>query len=183
MKRSSTRKIVTLLSLLFFLFVSIWQDKLVIDKKESSVLSEISEFKTQLPNELNESDEVKVERVVDGDTIVIEGNKHVRYIGINTPEITKGKNECYGKLAFEQNKKLVEGKVVRLEKDVSETDKYGRLLRYVFIGETLINNELVKNGFARSSTYPPDIKYQDLFKSSEHFARENLLGLWNECTQ
>lgn len=125
----------------------------------------------------------KVLRVVDGDTIEIEGGEKVRYIGINAPEtVAPGKPVgCYGHEALNKNKELVEGKIVRLEKDISEKDKYGRLLRYVYLDNVFINDELVKTGYARVSTYPPDVKYQKLFLESEKYARENNLGLWGKC--
>lgn len=123
---------------------------------------------------------VKVIRVIDGDTIEIEGNIKVRYIGIDTPETVdpKRKTECYGKEASDKNKELVEGETVTLEKDVSDKDKYGRLLRYVYKGNVMINSYLVREGYAHISTYPPDVKYADLFKSNEREARENHKGLW-----
>lgn len=126
---------------------------------------------------------VKVTRVVDGDTIEIEGGIKIRYIGINTPE-TVAPNKpvaCFGHEASDKNKELVLGKGVRLEKDVSETDKYGRLLRYVYLDNVMINNELVKQGFAQVSTYPPDVKYQNMFRQSQKYAKENNLGLWSSC--
>ena len=76
-----------------------------------------------------------VKRVIDGDTIELDNGKTLRYIGIDTPETkhpTKGV-QCFGEEAYKKNKELVEGKRVQLEKDVSETDRYGRLLRYVFV--------------------------------------------------
>lgn len=76
---------------------------------------------------------------------------------------------------------MVLGKTIRLEKDVSDVDKYGRLLRYVFDGDTLINDKLVRDGFAKATTYLPNKKYQDKFKESENLARENKLGLWASC--
>jgi micrococcal nuclease len=124
-----------------------------------------------------------VVRVIDGDTIEvdIEGRIFdVRYIGIDTPEIvhpTKGE-EAYGKEASEKNRELVEGKTVILEKDVSETDQYGRLLRYVYVDDLFVNAELVRLGYAQVSTYPPDVKYQELFLQLQKEARENSRGLW-----
>ncbi len=99
----------------------------------------------------------KVIRVIDGDTIKIEGDKVIRYIGIDTPETVHPSKpvQCYGKEASDKNKELVEGKEVKLEKDVSETDKYGRLLRYIWLGDMLVNEYLVREGYAQSSTYPP----------------------------
>lgn len=125
----------------------------------------------------------KVKRVIDGDTIELEDGQKVRYIGINTPETVDPRLpiQCFGKEASDENKKLVENKVVRLEKDISETDKYGRLLRYVYTDNIFINDYLVKNGFARASTFPPDVKFAQLFLTSEKEARTNNTGLWNQC--
>ena len=124
----------------------------------------------------------KVIRIIDGDTIEIEGGQKVRYIGIDTPETVDPRKsvECFGQEASDKNKELVEGKEVWLEKDVSETDKYDRLLRYVWIGDLLINEFLVREGYAQSSTYPPDVKYQERFNEAERLAREEEKGLWGE---
>ncbi len=137
-----------------------------------------------VPQDIKE-DFLKVSRVVDGDTIELETGEKVRYIGIDTPE-TKDPNrdvECYGKEASNKNKELVEGKEVRLEKDVSETDRYGRLLRYIYIDDVFINDFLVREGYAKASSYPPDIKHQEQFKESEKYARENNKGLWGEICE
>jgi len=125
----------------------------------------------------------KVTRVIDGDTIEIEGGERARYIGIDTPETVDPRKpmQCFGVEASNKNKELMEGKVVRLEKDVTDRDKYNRLLRYVYVGETFINLELVKQGFAYSYSYPPDIKYQDQFLKAQQEAREAKRGLWSAC--
>ncbi len=111
-----------------------------------------------------------------------DGQK-VRYIGINTPETVDPRKpvECYGREASDENKKLVEGKTVRLEKDVSDKDIYDRLLRFVYIDNIFINDLLVREGFANVATYPPDVKYAGQFSESEKYARENKLGLWKTC--
>lgn len=128
---------------------------------------------------------VKVTRVIDGDTIEIEGGERIRYIGIDTPETVDPRKpvQCFGVEASRKNKELVDGKEVRLEKDITDKDKYGRLLRYVWVGETLINLELVKQGFAQSYSYPPDVKYQDDFVKAEREARDAKRGLWDACQQ
>lgn len=134
---------------------------------------------------------IKVLRVVDGDTIEIEGGIKVRYIGIDTPETkhpTKGV-ECFGKEASNKNKELAEGKMIRMEKDVSETDRYGRLLRYVWLvdeGATssaglFVNDYLVREGYALASTFPPDVSYSKQFIKAQQEARESNRGLWNLC--
>ena len=122
-------------------------------------------------------DTATVTRVIDGDTIIIDTGQRVRYIGIDTPEVYP-QREAFGIEAWQANRRLVEGKEVRLEKDVSETDKYGRLLRYVFVEETFVNAELVRQGLAEAKAYPPDIKYQDLLDKLEREAREARRGMW-----
>src|SRR3989344_1394607 len=130
-----------------------------------------------------ENDTYLVVRVIDGDTIEIEGGQKVRYIGIDTPETVDPRKpvQCFGVEATNKNKELVSGKRVRLEKDVSEIDKYGRLLRYIYVGDTFVNLELVKQGFAYSSTYPPDVKYQSQFTEAQRQAKEQNKGLWGSC--
>ncbi|MEA3345319.1 MAG: thermonuclease family protein [Chloroflexota bacterium] len=126
-----------------------------------------------------------VVRVVDGDTVELEDGHKVRYIGIDAPETKHPWKpvEWMGPEAAAKNKELVEGEVVRLEKDVSETDKYGRLLRYVWVGDLMVNAELVRSGYARASTYPPDVKYADLFLKLQREAREAGRGLWKPTPQ
>lgn len=125
---------------------------------------------------------MKVVRVIDGDTIELTDGRRVRYIGVDTPEIGDPRRniECFAKEAMEENKRLVEGKTVRLEKDVSETDRYGRLLRYVYIGDVFVNAHLVRQGFARIDTVPPDVAHQQKFLQAEQEAREQGRGLWRE---
>lgn len=121
--------------------------------------------------------------VIDGDTIEvsIDGKTYrVRYIGINAPETVAPNRpvEWMGPEASAANKALVEGETVYLEKDVSETDRYGRLLRYVFVGDVFVNAELVRQGYAQVVTYPPDVKYQSLLLQMQKEAREAGRGLW-----
>jgi endonuclease YncB( thermonuclease family) len=122
---------------------------------------------------------IRVVRVIDGDTIEIAGGAHVRYIGMDTPE-TYPKVEFYGPEAKAKNIELVEGKLVTLEKDVSETDKYGRLLRYVYVDGIFVNGELVRLGYARAVAYPPDTRYQWQLEQLEKEAKAAKLGIWGE---
>ena len=101
----------------------------------------------------------------------------MRYIGIDTPE-TYPKLEAFGLEAWQANRELVEGKIVRLERDVSETDKYGRLLRYVYVDDLFVNAELVSAGLAQAKAYPPDTKYQGYLEELEHEARKAGKGMW-----
>jgi micrococcal nuclease len=139
---------------------------------------------TPEPTAISERTEAQVVRVVDGDTIKvsIDGQVYtVRYIGIDTPETVDPAKpvQWMGPEASAANRALVEAKTVYLEKDVSETDRYGRLLRYVYLPDgTFVNAELVRLGYAHASTYPPDVKYQDLFRQMEQEAREAGVGLW-----
>jgi len=118
-----------------------------------------------------------VTEVIDGDTIVVEGGYRVRYIGIDAPEIHP-EVEAYGIEAWQANRQLVEGKEVRLEQDISETDRYGRLLRYVYVEDILVEAELVRQGLARAKAYPPDTKYQDYLERMETEAKVAGRGIW-----
>ena len=131
----------------------------------------------------NELTQALVIRVVDGDTIdvLIDGEKfRIRYIGIDTPETVDPRRPvgCFGVEASKQNHDLVDGMTVGLETDVSETGRFGRLLRYVWVGDEMVNAALVSEGYATASAYPPDVAYSDLFDDLQRQAREERLGLW-----
>jgi len=131
-------------------------------------------------------------RIVDGDTIVVEmldgplrGEIHrVRYIGVDAPETVHPSRpvEHFGPEASEANRRLVEDKMIFLERDVSQPDRFGRLLRYVWIpssvGPLMVNAILVYDGYAFAVTYPPDVRYQDWFLELERKARQEDRGLW-----
>lgn len=149
--------------------------------------SSVTEWKANLLRQTNNNAEeiFLVKRIVDGDTIELDNGEKVRYIGINTPESVdpRRKVECFGKEASLYNKDLVEGKMVRLVKDLSDRDKYGRLLRFVYLEDgTFINEILVREGYAFVSTYPPDVAKQDIFREAESKAKNEKRGLWNETT-
>lgn len=131
-------------------------------------------------------------RAVDGDTIIvhIDGREErLRYIGIDTPESVDPDSpvECYGPEASSANSRLVEGRTVYLERDVSDRDQYGRLLRYVYVDvpgaedPMLVNRLLVASGYARAIAYPPDTRHSDLLSSTEDRARDAEAGLWRAC--
>lgn len=129
--------------------------------------------------------EYEVVSVTDGDTFQINYNgakTKVRLIGVDTPESVhpdSKKNNEYGKQASNYTKSLLEGKTVKLEFDVSPTDKYGRLLAYVYLenGE-MLNEKLLKEGYAQVATYPPNVKYVEKFEALQKEARENKVGFW-----
>ncbi len=121
-----------------------------------------------------------VRKVIDGDTIMLENKDIIRYIGIDTPETVHPKMlvQHFGKEASQANADLVGAKKVKLEFDVQKKDQYNRILAYVYVDDIFVNAWLVENGYARVATYPPNVKYQDLFLKLEKEARENNRGLW-----
>lgn len=125
-----------------------------------------------------------VERVVDGDTVALVGGEKVRYIGVDTPELQhhpKKKAQPYAREATEFNRRLVEGKKVRLEMDVERRDKYNRLLAYVYLEDgRFVNAELLKEGYAQLLTIPPNVRYVDLFTGLQKQARDAKRGLWGK---
>lgn len=132
------------------------------------------------------SDEVLVTRVVDGDTAMMRlgGDEvRVRFIGIDTPEsvVPDQPVECYGEQASAYTTSRIEGRTVRLEYDVERTDQYGRTLAYVWIGDELLNETLLAEGYALVTTYPPNVKYVDRFVAAQREAREADRGLWGAC--
>ena len=129
----------------------------------------------QLPDAPSET--AVVTEVIDGDTInvLIDGRSYrVRYIGIDTPERDEA---CYSE-ATEANAAFVEGQTVRLVQDTNNTDRYDRLLRYVYVEEVLVNAELVAGGWAESKRYPPDDALFDYFEELESAAAEQQLGCY-----
>lgn len=133
----------------------------------------------------------QVTKVFDGDTIEVEfsdGQKSkVRYLGIDTPETVDPNRPagCYGYQASLRNKKLVDKKMVYLEKDLSEVDKYGRLLRYVYLkqsnGWLLVNEYLISSGMGTVLSLPPDNRLTPRFLQVEEEARIGRRGLWKKC--
>lgn len=182
---------------LFLMFLTFFpenkeiQDKLksLLEKEQSKVETSdtVGEDQVNGVPDLNSDTLHKVLKVVDGDTFKIEfrgENRSVRMIGIDTPEVNHPSEpvQCYGVEASLKTKELIEGKEVRLEQDVSQTDRYGRILAYVWVDEVFINEKIVKDGYAFASSYPPDVKYQDILDKAEIYARENKLGLWSDNT-
>ncbi len=124
---------------------------------------------------------IKVVEAVDGDTVVLANGERLRYIGIDTPESMDPRKpvQCFAHEAAERNRQLVEGKDIIFYKDVSTKDIYDRWLGFVYLADgTFVNLALVKDGYAFSYRYPPDISKTEEFKAAENFARTNKLGLW-----
>lgn len=135
-----------------------------------------------------QGERVLVTKVIDGDTIELENGSIVRLLGIDTPETKDPRKpvQCFGKEAANESRKLINGRHVILEKDISETDKYGRLLRYIFLpiedGSLLfVNDYLIREGFAKVLTYPPDVKYTEQFLEAQREAKDKKRGLWGRC--
>ncbi|MGH2622741.1 MAG: thermonuclease family protein [Sphingobacterium sp.] len=148
-----------------------------IDKRESS---------SCLSNELDSSQFVKVFKVIDGDTFwVDDGNSQfkVRFIGIDAPETRNTKfkkKEYYAQEAKDYVTKVSLHKKVKLVWDVQKVDRYQRALAYVYLEDgTFLNANLVENGYAVVSTFPPNIKHVDLFLKLQYDAREKQCGLWS----
>lgn len=127
-------------------------------------------------NEGNGNSETgRVVRIIDGDTIDVDINgtvERVRYVGVNTPERDE---VCYDE-ATEANRLMVEGQVVRLVRDSSDRDRYDRLLRYIYVGETFVNRELIVQGYAEVVLYPPDDAHYEEFRSLEEMAAASSRG-------
>jgi micrococcal nuclease len=137
-----------------------------------------------------------VTRVVDGDTVEVaitarlEGpgagrarvgrTYDVRLLGIDTPESVDPDSpvECFGPEASAATKALLLGQRVRLVRDTEESDRYGRLLRYVYLGKEMADARLVANGYAHAYTYPPNVRHSALFIALQRTARDGHVGLW-----
>lgn len=125
-----------------------------------------------------------VARVVDGDTVLLENGERVRLLGIDTPEA----GECYYQEASDFLRSLVDKKMVRLEKDVSDRDQYDRLLRHLFVVgagkvEESVNLQMVVGGYARVVEIKPDLSHRAVFKQAQFEAKEAKSGRWGECVR
>ena len=113
-----------------------------------------------------------VTNVVDRDTVIVEGGHWVRLLYMNADE---KEEPCYG-VAKNRLKELVLGKKVRLQRDISDLDKYGRCLRTIFMGEENVNLNLVKEGQALAAFYEPDVKYRQEMLEAQEYAKSNSIG-------
>ncbi len=121
---------------------------------------------------------VNVAEVLDGDSFVIENGEEVRLIGIDAPELSQpyaeeSKNFLAG---------LISGKEIKLERDKTNTDRYGRLLRYVYLDDMFVNLEMVRLGYANIYSYPPDIEHEAEIIEAEREAKEAERGFWKESS-
>lgn len=137
-----------------------------------------------VPSRSGSGDGAEVTRVYDGDTIeaLVSGrSQKIRYIGIDSPEMTDSREAVLemARAAKEANRRLVEGRVVRLEYDVQTRDTYGRLLAYVWIGDTLVNEVLVRDGYAAARSFPPNVRYQERLRTAQQVAQDAGRRLWD----
>jgi micrococcal nuclease len=130
-----------------------------------------------------DDERVMVAHVLDGDTIVLVDGRRVRFIGIDAPEVSHegSKAECFSQESKDATQRLLAGKEVQLVKDVSDTDSYGRLLRYVYAGDVFVNELLVGNGFATVWSVAPDEQHKELLAAAQVKAKELSRGLWQLC--
>lgn len=131
---------------------------------------------------------VTVKYIIDGDTVILVNGDKVRYTSIDTPE----RGDCWYRQAKQMNQDLVSGKEILLELDITNRDKYERLLRYIYVGEDVndkkqeikfVNMELVKAGLARVKEYKPDLEYLEELETAENYAKQNKIGLWGGCEE
>ncbi|WP_392436333.1 thermonuclease family protein (plasmid) [Finegoldia magna] len=169
---------------------SVFPINVLADNENPTKLEEKVEIKEQNDKDLKLKSvnlvKVKVLRVVDGDTFkcMIDGKEQtVRLIGVDTPESVnpnKEKNTVEGKIASEYTKRYLEDRDVELEYDIQKTDKYGRVLAYVWNGDTLFNFKLIRDGIAKPMTIAPNVKYSKIIRNLEKKAVENNKGFFNK---
>ncbi|MCK4634305.1 MAG: thermonuclease family protein [Candidatus Aenigmarchaeota archaeon] len=116
-----------------------------------------------------------VTRVIDGDTIELNTSEKVRFLGINTPE----KGEPFYAEAKERLEQLVKNKKIYMEKDKVENDKYGRLLRYIYLEDDMVNLKMIEEGYANVYMLKPNYAHERLFRSAEEVAIDSRLGIWS----
>ncbi len=140
----------------------------------------LGRLRRRLGGAVGDAEVAIVAHVIDGDSIRLADGREVRYIGIDAPEMVNvyGEREPWAAEATEANARLVAGKQVRLEREVSDTDRHGRLLRHVYVNGTWINGELVRLGHATTLTVPPDVQESSRLASLQTEAQRAGRGVW-----
>ncbi len=193
--KNNLKKIIYLIVLIAITAFASYFLKDALDEKAQNNLNNTN-TNTEIVKNTNEKEEIELQeayvtKIIDGDTlgVTIDGNYYkVRLIGINCPEYTK-EIEPYGKEATEYTTEKLYNKTIYLQKDISNTDNYDRLLRYVWLNKvetideetiknSLFNYELVINGLAHSNYYKPDITLQNYLEDAENYAKQNKIGMW-----
>ena len=186
MKNKIYKVLLAIIAIIVILFGAYY----IKDYLHSDFNNNVNDYNSEVDTDI-ELTEAIVTKVIDGDTIWVNINgkeEKVRFIGVNSPEYTK-KIEKYGKEATEYTTSCLLGKTIYLQKDVSNTDDYDRLLRYVWLEKIttiteeniqnyLFNAKLVAEGLAQSNYYYPDVKYQKYLEDIEKQAKENKRGMW-----
>ena len=188
-KKIITVILLVVIAILFAVYFKNYINNNISIYKENNITTNINN--TDKGNNQVELTEATVTKVIDGDTIWVNINgkeEKVRFIGVNCPEYTN-KIEEYGKEATEYTTNELLGKKVYLQKDISQTDDYNRLLRYVWLEKIdtineenienyLFNAKLVINGYAQSNYYKPDISLQNYLEKFEKEAKKQKIGIW-----
>jgi len=144
----------------------------------SGCVSETNQSTESIIISLKESDSTDfVSRVIDGDTIELLSGDRVRLLGINTPEL----GQPYYEESKSRLKGLVEGRVVKLERDAKDRDQYNRLLRYVFLNNQNINLQLVEEGMGSAYVIPPNVKYENQLREAQDVAKSRGIGIWEKA--
>jgi len=185
---------ITLISLFITLLIILVGSLPEIQNSLAVISSNIDNVITQPISEVNKTssdvEEVKVNRVVDGDTIVLEDGRTVRYLNVDTPETKKPATPvmCYGEEASKFNETAVLGRRILIKPDKEDKDRFGRSLRFIFfVGADTssiansLNAKMVKEGYARTSIYKPNDTYADYFNKLNTEAKKNKLGVWGNC--
>jgi len=185
MKKSAKKKLISTIIATVTIFVLI-----ALDKTGYIDINDYIDFNSGMEQDayvdLSDGNLYEVVRIVDGDTIVVSYNgtdEKVRLIGVDTPESVhadKRKNTEEGVKISHYTKSKLTGKMVSLELDVQQRDKYGRILAYVYLDGEMYNKHLLEIGFAKVATYPPNVKYVEEFEALQKEARKNKVGLWQE---
>ncbi|MCL5999859.1 MAG: thermonuclease family protein, partial [Chloroflexi bacterium] len=137
--------------------------------------------------DLPPGDDARVTRIAAGDSIevLISGTGFtIGYLGVDAPDpaTAKAKAQCYGAQALAFNTRLVKGQTLRVEREVSDFDANGRLLRWVFLPDgRLVNEEIVKGGYALATTLTPDSKYRERLAAAQQAAQAARRGMWGAC--
>ena len=172
---------------LFFFLIGIFSDNSNEQKTgKSSITGDIvSEIQEEIPKEQNPDPKIESEKqflfnvtyIVDGDTIEIETQERIRLICIDAPE--RGEEGYLEARKYLES--LILNKKIALEKDISETDQYNRLLRYIYLENgSFINELVVKQGYAKAYPYNPDVTLCSIIQEAENYAKNNKLGIWND---
>lgn len=191
------KKIISILFILFLLSGCSIDSLVTYEDRESYKIGNQEEKETPLKqyfNDVNHSEEKEddikpvkhkavVKKVIDADTLVLEGDNYtaLRLIGINGPEITKGKNEPFGKEGKEYLANLLEGKEItyQLDPNAEEKDKYGRILAHVFLDKISVQSYLLKEGYVKLAYIFDEYEFIDVYKDAENIAREKQLNIWS----